>query len=683
MLAELRKGGPRLFHVAQLLAVLDEAVSLPILAQILDMDIDSLREVIGELTDAKLIGYTEFRRRDLREAVLRETPLSVRKRLRRRAAEVLHDREAPDTRVADQLLGADDIRFPWAVPVLRRAAVAAIAEDQVSKAIDYLELAWRLTRDGSEGAVILLIIAIVRWRLNPSTANRSFARLVTALRSGAIPVQCLPTTARYLLWHGRLGEARIALRMLDDAASAGEKSGVAARGAMQEWLSCNYPGLLKIRDNPSADSATILLSARFQEDSALFPQQGWAEPDEEAARLLLDVFANDASDSIVARAERLIREHRLDDTTLGALLMALDALIYIDRLDVAGYWCEALMLEATARRAPAWRSIFAIWRSAILLREGKLEATIELGDGALVRVRDENLGNYVGLAVAALVSALTAAGRYQEAAGYLDIELPETVLNSRVALPWLRARGQYMLATNNYEQAYADFAACGERMQRWNMDIPGLMAWRNDLAMVSLAQGDRHGAHQWALAHLTHLGSVTKHSSSGVSLRLIAATDLCERHLELRRLSVDLASAGNDTFELATALADLAQTYRSLGERDRARAATRRALLLAEQCGAEPLQRRLAGTTHSQGSLIETERTDRTTETLSPAELKVARLVATGRRNRDVARELHITPSTVEQHLTRIYRKVGVHRRADLMMVLGDPAQWTMESEAS
>ncbi|GAA1275737.1 hypothetical protein GCM10009665_73510 [Kitasatospora nipponensis] len=53
-------------------------------------------------------------------------------------------------------------------------------------------------------------------------------------------------------------------------------------------------------------------------------------------------------------------------------------------------------------------------------------------------------------------------------------------------------------------------------------------------------------------------------------------------------------------------------------------------------------------------------------EELSEAERRVAELAAHGLSNREVARKLYITVSTVEQHLTRVYRKLGVRRRVDL-----------------
>jgi DNA-binding CsgD family transcriptional regulator len=57
---------------------------------------------------------------------------------------------------------------------------------------------------------------------------------------------------------------------------------------------------------------------------------------------------------------------------------------------------------------------------------------------------------------------------------------------------------------------------------------------------------------------------------------------------------------------------------------------------------------------------------------LTSAERRVAALVAAGRTNREVAAKLFITTGTVEVHLTRIYRKVGVRSRTELARLAAD-----------
>ncbi|MFF7360389.1 AAA family ATPase [Streptomyces sp. NPDC008125] len=51
---------------------------------------------------------------------------------------------------------------------------------------------------------------------------------------------------------------------------------------------------------------------------------------------------------------------------------------------------------------------------------------------------------------------------------------------------------------------------------------------------------------------------------------------------------------------------------------------------------------------------------------LTRRELEVARLVGTGRRTREVAETLRVSPRTVEVHLARIYRKLEIASRAEL-----------------
>ena len=55
---------------------------------------------------------------------------------------------------------------------------------------------------------------------------------------------------------------------------------------------------------------------------------------------------------------------------------------------------------------------------------------------------------------------------------------------------------------------------------------------------------------------------------------------------------------------------------------------------------------------------------------LTPTEERIATLVAAGRLNREIAAELFISVSTVEAHLTRIYRKLRLRHRTELTTYL-------------
>lgn len=55
---------------------------------------------------------------------------------------------------------------------------------------------------------------------------------------------------------------------------------------------------------------------------------------------------------------------------------------------------------------------------------------------------------------------------------------------------------------------------------------------------------------------------------------------------------------------------------------------------------------------------------------MTPQEAAVARLVAQGLSNRDVAEQLVVTVKTVEFHLGNLYRKLGVRSRTQLTRAL-------------
>ncbi|MBB5916008.1 DNA-binding CsgD family transcriptional regulator [Nocardia transvalensis] len=631
--------GNEFVAVTEAIAVLDESVSLQRISEILSVEASVVHRVVSLLEDDGLVTGGRLRDCELAQYVLSTMRWDTRRHLHEAAAALLHRDGAAPALIAAQVISAGGTRYPWAPVVLRDAAEEALTLDQIGRAVGYLDLAYRIATDIEERAALAALLTAVEWRVNPSAATRNFARVHAAVKAGTLPLLSLGSAVRFLLWHDRIDDARAAMALLERDSPDAEVA------FLRRWVAYTYPessagpvrgGLRQVR-NTSEAGAVYALGAQ-----------------------LLTEFGNGAAPAAtLVVAHRLLSRYRLDSSTVEALSAALEGLIYAGKLVVAAAWCDALLAEAVARASPTWRAIFAGLRAEIAVRQGDVERAADFAVGALNHVPAANQGMLVARPLAHHVRALTIAGKYDQADAQLDRDVPLSVFDSRLALPYLHARGHLALVTGRIEDALMDFELCGALMRRWGMDMAGLVAWRNDLALGFLHAGETGRARAAAEQHLRHVGDVRRHPTAGVSLRLVAATLSPPERVPLLRQAERVARHADDRFEHATVLADLAEALELAGQPDHARPISRAAVRLGQQCGAEPLVRRLVGQPRMQTL-------EAVTQTLTAAEQRVAELASSGLRNREIAGALGITTSTVEQHLTRVYRKLQVRRRTEL-----------------
>jgi two-component system response regulator DesR len=68
-------------------------------------------------------------------------------------------------------------------------------------------------------------------------------------------------------------------------------------------------------------------------------------------------------------------------------------------------------------------------------------------------------------------------------------------------------------------------------------------------------------------------------------------------------------------------------------------------------------------------ALVEATRAEEVEQTLTEREVEILRLAKRGLPNPQIAQALHISPGTVRNHLSAVYRKLGVHSRHEALQV--------------
>jgi DNA-binding NarL/FixJ family response regulator len=123
-------------------------------------------------------------------------------------------------------------------------------------------------------------------------------------------------------------------------------------------------------------------------------------------------------------------------------------------------------------------------------------------------------------------------------------------------------------------------------------------------------------------------------------------------------------------FERAESQRRAAAVLAAAGRREEAVEHLVAAYRTARRLGAKPLANQLAGALSALGEQPERRLGKRTAAQLENGgltrrEVEIVRLVATGRTNREIARELFLSPRTVEMHVSSILMKLNGRSRAD------------------
>ena len=206
-----------------------------------------------------------------------------------------------------------------------------------------------------------------------------------------------------------------------------------------------------------------------------------------------------------------------------------------------------------------------------------------------------------------------------------------------------------------------------ELAERHGVREPGVLPYAPDLIEAYARAGERDAAIR-ELAKLDELANALDRRWALASVArlhgLLGRDDELDEHFGAA-LELHEEGAGS-AFERARTELLYGERLRRAKRRVDAREHLRTAVELFDGLGAAPWSEQARRELRASGESI--PRRDPTApEKLTPQELQVALQVAEGRTNRDVAAALFLSPKTVEFHLTRVYRKLDIHSRAELV----------------
>ncbi|WP_103566283.1 helix-turn-helix transcriptional regulator [Actinomadura rubteroloni] len=673
------------FRVISAAAVLGDESDLDTLTAVADIGLEGTRTALGGLTRRDLLrpvgdsSYFTFRHPLVRRLVYDRTERSWHAAAHRRAAGFLAGRGASATQLAVHVERCVSGPDPADLDVLCRAADDALMSDPET-AIRLLRTALRFQGEGRARPATMLRLAEalgVAGRLRESRdLLDETLRLIPADDDHDVRVR---TTAFYTLVVCLLGDYAKARSLLE-----GELTKLPADVPPRETTALIIAhGAIGAVDGVAPTCDQVKLARRL----AALHEDRVAEVGALALGALCDAFQDDAEGAAHYAAAAAALTDRLSDADLAA---------HPEYLGILG-WAEALIGRAEDARRHLRRGttiartrchvhllpVLLVGEAALRMNGGRPGEARRLAAEAREVAERVNADHVRGMALVLESLAAAWTGRAAEA-----VELgeeAERVLHERrfhwsaaapVALA-VAARlsgdprrcmmllldagggGLHALPRGLRASALETLTAAALDIRRTGAaPVPAALTgeWAEQARDVADAADAacRPGPRGHALAALAHARRADGDPGGA---------------LELYREAVRLFAAAGATHAQALAVTAEAACLAALGRRAEAEGAVLLAAELARRSGAAAVQdqlRRLDLDGVPAGAPVPEDRL----AVLTVREREIAERAGLGRKTREIAEELSLSPRTVDVHLTRIYRKLHITSRAALARMM-------------
>jgi predicted ATPase/DNA-binding CsgD family transcriptional regulator len=671
-LARLRPETAELLRTA---AILGRTFDSALLAEVVGQDAEAVEESLREALQASLLtgassgahGVYIFSHDKIRESLYEGMTHARRQRLHGFVGRALEARSQPPdaqrlselayhfSRSGDRMRGAD-----YARRAAQQAMTAYAAEEALAHYRAVLELS--STDDPRHGDTLM---------------GMGDAATLAGARDDA-----LAAFAAAQSWHDRSGDHVAAARAAHRLGQVWwQREAIPqARGAFEAALALlgDYP--LAETICALVDLSSLLAMSQHQYAAALAHARHAFTIAERLGESDLLASASRALGNLLARMNQL-------PEGLHLLRRALDLAIATDNLAEAAECCACLRL------ACAWNCEY---RQAIAYARQEIALAQRCHAPYLLR----HVYTHLTVMHALAGELAEAESVYAEARDVVErLAAPEAqAYFDLIAGVVPMARGDYAASEQGTIGAIEEFRAANPDTLVWYLGILAVIYARQGKARETLAAIDEAETRIAAvpsdsMASILPLGSVVDAAfligasqrvahyyaqlepfrgqfHNALVSRLLGQLETVQGEVAAAHVSLDeaelIARREHIKFELAQTLVAQANLFVAEGERgarERAREKLAEARALYSEFGNEIEVHRMDHALRRQAS-------DRPVQSqplpagLSAREVEVLRLVAAGRSNREIASDLVLSEKTVENHLTRIYGKIGVENRA-------------------
>jgi DNA-binding CsgD family transcriptional regulator/predicted negative regulator of RcsB-dependent stress response len=622
-------------------------------------------EILRPLKPSTNTGFSSHRMLEFVHPLVRAAiyeGLSEAERIRGHAcaARLLAEIGAAPEQIAAHLLIVPPGRNPATVTRLRQAAEQALVRGAPDSAVIYLERCLAEPPPPEQRVKVLIQLGSIAQLVDMSKAADYLSAALALVRQPQQRASLAEMLGRALYFVGRNDEAIAVYTQAVQALAETEDHAHLRRRLQAHLIHVALP-----------DPALHPLAAEWTDRLRDEP------PDDSLSNRVLDcmIAMYDActgarATAAIARARRSLAgghllEQAHDSTTFiyGCMVLVaadLDETMPLLDAALAQAHQHGSILElgaTTCARAYAW-----------LCRGFLAEAEADARD-AVQAMRIARLDLGLPYAALYLAEALMEQGRLAEAEMALDCVLPPSARLRLDHWHWLLGRARLLLLQGRTEEGLETMLTCGERLADHGLQNPAFALWRSTAALALLSLGQHEQAHALAAEELRLARRWGAPRALGVALRVAGLIENGQQGLKLLRQAVQVLAASPARLEHAKTLVELGAALRRAGQRTESRQHLRQGIDQAELCGATPVVERGLAELRATGARPRRIRVSGPAA-LTPSERRVAELAAAGHSNRDIAQTLFVTTHTVELHLSRAYRKLGITSRAHLARTL-------------